>query len=961
MKVLLANIPWEKNGKSGVRAGSRWPHIKDEPEDKYLPFPFFLAYATSLLKENGFDAVLVDAIAEGISYKEFIQKAHKESPDLMVVETSTVSLNDDLNFINSAKFDMPIALCGPHSGISEPDFLIEQARIRYILKGEYEFTLLDLVKQLSNGSDLSLVYGLTYRSGNGKNVKVNPARVLIENLDELPWPWRKDLPMLRYHDTPGDIPWPSVQMLASRGCPFGCKFCLWPQVMYGERNYRVRSLLDVVDEMEFLVREMGFKSIYFDDDTFNISREQMFAFSRLIKERNRQKRINVPWAIMARADLMDRQLLEEMHSAGLAAIKYGIESAEQSIVTNCGKDLDLKKTEMIVGITKELGIKTHLSFAFGLPGETKETVRKTIFYTLHLDPASVQFSIATPFPGTEYYNDSEKSGFLVSKEWSDYDGNYKSVVRTERLNARELKEARDKAYLIWGQHCRFRGGHSLRKLWRKLLNYGDLLGFPEAVLRAVKFLWKKRGLILRNLILTASLKLGKIFKNLTVKQSHDYLAKVHGNGRHRKREHSLLKRYVTSRLALIGIMDGRHAYVGPHLAQIDLTNDCNNNCIGCWCNSPLLRERRMPEYEKSKFLPLDMVRRLLDELHEMGTREIYLAGGGEPFQYPWIMDVLRYIKSKGFTCYVNTNFTLLNEDNIREIIDIGIDHFTVSLWAGNSDIYARTHPNKDASMFLHIREMLKLVSFLKKEKGKVAPYIKIYNVISGLNYDNFDEMIDFVAESDAESVEFTVIDTIPGYTDCLLLSDEQRRFLTNKCDSLRRRSREFPGNHMSLLIRHKGRDIVLFRFEQFARRLFNLSAACGEYDKGVVDNTPCYVGWVFTRVLADGNVNACLKAHRLPIGNLYRQSFSEIWNSRRQEEFRLRTRVENKDDPIFKMIGNDPALKTGCYKSCDDLGRNQHMSHKLQGLWFPERLMLTAAALGFKACRIISRPFPRRA
>ncbi len=965
MKVLLANIPWKKDGKTGVRAGSRWPHIKDEPEDRYLPFPFFLAYATALLRRHNFDVVLIDAIAEGLSNEQFLDRLYKENIDLVLIETSTVSLRDDLDFIANIHPDIPVALCGPHAGIAEAEFLRQNKRIQYALKGEYEFTLLDLVKHLNNNGNLKNIRGLNFRTPDGEIV-INPGQGVIHNLDELPWPYREDgLSTYHYHDTPGNIPSPSVQMLASRGCPFGCTFCLWPQVMYGGRSYRVRNIIDVINEMEYLVQEKGFKSIYFDDDTFNIDKARMLAFSREIKKRNREGRINVPWAMMARADLMDREMLEELCSAGLAAIKYGIESADQRIVNNSGKNLDLKKTETIIGITKELGIKTHLSFAFGLPGETKETVRKTIFYALHLDPASVQFSIATPFPGTEYFNEIENKGLLVSRDWSDYDGNYKSVIRTENLTAGELKEARDRAYLIWGQHCRRRGDYSLFNLWHKSLNYAELLGIKETLIRAVKYLEKRARLFIHTL-------LEGIYSKTT-----PYLYKIHAIKLPESPPVNISipeewrifkqwfrqskKRYLTSRLALIGIMDGSYAYTGPHLAQIDLTNDCNNNCVGCWCNSLLLRDKRMGPDEKKKFLPFDMVIRLIDDLHRMGTREIYIAGGGEPFKYPWIMEVLKIIKKKGFVCYINTNFTLLDEEIIRQIVEMDIDHFTISLWAGTPQTYARLHPNKEPSMFLHISEMLKLISSLKNNgKKKIHPYIKLYNVISNLNFQEIEEMIDFAWQTGSESVEFTVIDTIPGYTDCLLLSESQSKALVDKCVAIRNKAKVSPGDSTSLLLPYKGKDIVLFRFDQFLRRISNSASLDGEYDKGIIDSVPCYVGWVFTRILADGNVNACLKAHRLPIGSLYEKNFARIWNSARQCEFRRRTKTEKKDGPIFRMIGNDPSLKTGCYKSCDDLGRNQHIHNKLHGLRWPERLMIKTAASVFKTFRYARSAFRKQ-
>jgi len=372
MRVLLANPPWIVNGIIGVRAGSRWPHLKIPEEEYYMPFPFFLAYSASLLKKNKIDVLLVDAVAEGIKDTKFLDKIKNYKPNIVLLEISTPSLEIDLGRARKIKEfnkSIKIALAGLDMSIRNPKFLEKNKFIDFVLVAEYEFTLLGLVNCLKNKDKLSKVPGLIYRDKG--RIIINKNRPLGD-INKLPWPLREQLPMHKYHDCPGGIPQPSIQVLASRGCPYHCIFCAWPQIMYHGSNYRVRDPIDVVDEMEFLVRKKGFKSVYFDDDTFNIGRERMFKICDEIKKR----KLKIPWAIMARADIMDKELLDEMKSAGLYAVKYGIESAVQKLVDNANKDLDLKKTEEIIRYTNKIGIKTHLTFMFGLPGETHETIQK---------------------------------------------------------------------------------------------------------------------------------------------------------------------------------------------------------------------------------------------------------------------------------------------------------------------------------------------------------------------------------------------------------------------------------------------------------------------------------------------------------------------------------------------------------------------------------------------------------
>ncbi|MDO8602987.1 MAG: radical SAM protein [Candidatus Omnitrophota bacterium] len=461
MKIVLANLPWNSFGKVGVRAGSRWPHLKGRTEKHYLPFPFFLAYTAALLKENDFDVKLIDAIAEKRSYKGFLGDIKKLKPRILICETSTVTLEHDIKFLEKIKKEVSgifFVICGPDINIRQPAFLEKYRFIDAVLAGEYEFTVLDLVRCIRENKELNNTPGIIYRDSN--NVKVNPFRPLI-NLDKLPWPLRKGLPMGMYNDTPGDMPIPSAQMLASRGCPYRCKFCLWPQVMYQSNSYRARDIIDVVDEMEYLIKEMHFKSIYFDDDTFNVGKGRMLKLCDEIKKR----KLDIPWAIMARADLMDREILEKMRETGLFAVKYGVESASQELLDNINKNMDIKKTEEIIRLTKKLGIKTHLTFTFGLPGETKETIRKTIDFALRLDPATIQFSIATPFPGTSFYEEMMAKGHIISENWTEYDGNHKSVIGLPDTTKKDLEFAIRSAYKEWAVHC------SRRNTFKKLGYY----------------------------------------------------------------------------------------------------------------------------------------------------------------------------------------------------------------------------------------------------------------------------------------------------------------------------------------------------------------------------------------------------------------------------------------------------------------------------------------------------------
>lgn len=371
-----------------------------------------------------------------------------------------------------------------------------------------------------------------------------------------------------------------------------------------------------------------------------------------------------------------------------------------------------------------------------------------------------------------------------------------------------------------------------------------------------------------------------------------------------------VRSFVEANLDVVGVLDGRESFVGPHTVQIDPTNVCNNDCIGCWCNSPLLLDKALPSPKRDAVLPWEIVIRLLDDMVNMGSKEVYIAGGGEPFCHPDILRIIEEIKKRGLVCNLNTNFTMIKDEVVQFLADQKVDYMTVSVWAGTPETYSILHPNKTEEMFYQIKENLTRLNQIKQ----VVPFIKVYNVISNLNFHEIKQMIDFALETKSESVEFTVLDTIPERTDVLLLDETQRKWLYEEAKRIRDwiEGEQPPRLH-------------LFKFDQFLRRISGAHTTTGEHDKTIIDSMPCTVGWQFARVMADGDLNGCLKAHRIPIGNLHRSSFRDLWTGDQQRDWREKTNVLVKNDPWFSNIGNDPAAKIGCYKSCDDLGRIEHL------------------------------------
>jgi len=407
--------------------------------------------------------------------REFNSRVERFSPDLVVVETSTVSIYNDWKIINSLKedFDVLIAAVGPHV-TALPEETLNNSLADFVLFGEYEVTLLELAKKLGEKSSAGGVAGLAYRKGS--KIINNGRREPVKNLDELPSPAWHLFDMKRYNE-PFCENYPNFQMLSSRGCVFKCSYCSFPQLMFGGRIFRAHSPERVVGEMEDVIEKFGPKEIYFDDDTFTLDQERIKMICSLIKK----KGIGVKWSCMTHCGCVSYDLLKNMKEAGCVAIKFGIESGSQEILNRLGKGLDLNHARRVIRWCRELGIRTHTTFMLGLPGDTRNTMLKTIKLIDEIGSDSFQISIAIPYPGTGFYEMALKNGWLVTDDWSRYDGNRYAVVSYPNLPSTEIERMKD--YV--DRRTFLRGVKSPRKVISKIkCSYEE--GGPVKTARMIK-------------------------------------------------------------------------------------------------------------------------------------------------------------------------------------------------------------------------------------------------------------------------------------------------------------------------------------------------------------------------------------------------------------------------------------------------------------------------------------------
>jgi len=436
MKICLANFPWEDLGKWGIRAGCRFPNLMPRRHNSYVPFPFLLAYAASYLESRGIEVLLIDGVAERCGRESFLSRVTEFAPDMVVAETATTSFEYDVSVMAAIKHDNPATrtvMYGPHISALPKGSMAHQA-IDFGILGEPEFTTYELARAVEHRESVEQILGLAYRTPSGE-VRVNPRRPQIDPIDDLPYPKRTGFPIDRY-SVPG-FPAPVMFVYASRGCPFQCTFCLWPQTIFERGTYRPRSSAAIVEEMIFLREHFAARSFFFDDDTFNLGRTRILEFADEMKIRA----VKMPWGMNARADHLDREMLERLIETGLFTLRMGIESGDQGVLDATRKGLDLEKTRRALELSHSLGISNHVSFMVGLAGETPQSIQNTARYIKSIPVDSVQFSVATPFPGTELHQFVQDRGFLVSTNWKRYNGSDSAVLRTESMTAEEICDA----------------------------------------------------------------------------------------------------------------------------------------------------------------------------------------------------------------------------------------------------------------------------------------------------------------------------------------------------------------------------------------------------------------------------------------------------------------------------------------------------------------------------------------
>ncbi len=469
MKTLFLNPPHPLNIRLDIqrytlrtRAGSLFP-------------PIWLAWAAASVPNSR----VVDSMASNLNTGDALSAI--KGYDLLVMQVDTATVPGCIQFADEVKQSADIDICfvGPHASVlSCADTILKNAKsVDYVARREYDYT----IKEVAEGKQPGQILGLSYRKDG--ECKHNPDRPYIRNLDELPFVnpiYKRDLPfkVYRIHE----LRHPFTTIFSSRGCRYGCKYyCRWPAVFDGS-EFRARSPENVYEEVLWVKENMPeIKEILFDEGTFTTIPKRVEEICKLIKP------LGVTWSCNARADV-PVETLREMKASGCRLLIVGFESSHQEILNTIRKGERLGAMEQFTKECKKVGLLVHGTFMIGLPGETKESIEDNFKLAVKLDFDSIQVSVATPYPGTEFWDYLQGKDWLVTDSCVGEDGLQHAVYSYPQLSQSEIERAAEELHKKFIFRRRF--------IWKTFRLACSNINETRRVTRGLKeyalYLWKTR-------------------------------------------------------------------------------------------------------------------------------------------------------------------------------------------------------------------------------------------------------------------------------------------------------------------------------------------------------------------------------------------------------------------------------------------------------------------------------------
>lgn len=382
---------------------------------------------------------LLDGDVEPVTLDDILHEIEALDADLVVVNTGFPSVERDMAVAAAIKEAFPevsLAAVGVYITLLGAEALQSHPCLDVGIVGEPEETFRDLVSAVGRDGGWEAIPGLAWRVQG--EVRVNAPRPLIRDLDTLPFPARDLLHNDRYRLPDNNRPFTLIN--TARGCPFGCTYCI-VRPYFGARVRR-HSLDYVLREIDECVERHGIRELLFWEEAFTLDR----AFVMGLCEALARRRPPVRWAATTRVTAVDAELLRAMKAAGCHLLGFGIESASQDILDRARKGQTIADARRAVGLCRRIGIKTMGHFIFGLPGETRQTARRTIDFMLRLKLDYLQAYCAVPYPKTPLGELARAKGWIRAAAWSAYDFGGDSIMDTDALTAEEVTHFRRRAF-----------------------------------------------------------------------------------------------------------------------------------------------------------------------------------------------------------------------------------------------------------------------------------------------------------------------------------------------------------------------------------------------------------------------------------------------------------------------------------------------------------------------------------
>jgi len=442
MKIIICFPP--------LNSAKGWPTLGQNRQFQYFKEPTYIypvvpALAATLLKKNGFEVKWLDCIAEGIDYPQFIEIIKQENPDLVAMEVKTPVVKQEWQIINELKtynLKLKTVLFGDHvTALPEESFA--NSSVDFVLTGgDYDFLLLNLCNVLKEAKLSIINYqlssklepGIWYRDEEG--VKNTGKFQLNHDLDSLPFIDRDLTKWKFYAYKNGNYRRrPGTYIMSGRDCWWGkCRFCSWT-TLYPQ--FHSRTARNVLDEIEYLIKNYSVREIMDDTGTFPVGR-WLEEFCKGMIERKLNNKVNIDCNM--RFGAVDYKGYKLMRKAGFRFLLFGIESANQNTLDRIDKNLKVENIIQSCKDARRAGLYPHITIMFGYPWESYQDAKRTLDlgrWLLKKDYAyTMQATVVVPYPGTPLFKECKDEDLLISYDWSYYD--MKNPVMKLNFSSEEL-------------------------------------------------------------------------------------------------------------------------------------------------------------------------------------------------------------------------------------------------------------------------------------------------------------------------------------------------------------------------------------------------------------------------------------------------------------------------------------------------------------------------------------------